>query len=119
LFLATRHGARTGVGGTSDETFITERATAGSRVGEIARVETPNLTDRFKTAIDSSDGLLVDLTGLSFDTSGTVTSTTKSTLTSLGNLLADNPSVKVGVTSYGRTAEEAAARGNSIKSALL
>jgi hypothetical protein len=119
LFLANRHSRNANVGAANDETYTSRAVTAGSTVIDTARADLASLTDRLKNAISGTDAGPVDLTGLGFDNSGTVSPTARNVLSSLGSLMSDNPSVKADITTYGRTTEEAAARGNSIKSALL
>jgi hypothetical protein len=72
-----------------------------------------------KTAIASSDGSQVELTGVSFDNDGKLSAMSQRALASLGGLINSTPSVGVNLTSYGSTTEEANARANAIKSVLV
>jgi hypothetical protein len=120
LYLANRHSRTASVGAANDETYTTRRAvTAISNGVETVRADTADLGDRLKSAISGGDNSPVDLSGVDFDSSGNVASLAKSSLTTLGNVIKDNPSLKVAITAYGKTADEAATRANSIKSALV
>jgi len=120
LFLANRHSRNASVGAANDETYTMRRAvTAMSNGVETISADAANLADRLKSAISSGDNSTVDLSGVDFDSSGNVVSMAKSSLATLGNVIKDNPSLKVAITAYGKTADEASARANSIKSALV
>src|SRR5262249_12416283 len=107
-------------GGTSDTTWTAGNADrAISTNVQLARTEVASFADRVKSAISSSDGKPVDLDGVNFDSSGSVTPTSASAIARLGQMINDNPSLKVNITAYGQTSEQAASHANAIKSALV
>jgi OmpA-OmpF porin, OOP family len=120
IFLVNRANRQTYVGGTTDRT-LTTRSTgmANSATMALPQGDLANFTDRIKTAITSSDGTPIDLQGVTFDTAGNLTTAAKNSLTSLGNMVKDYSNVKVTITAYGPTADEATARANTIRSTLV
>jgi outer membrane protein OmpA-like peptidoglycan-associated protein len=119
IFLAHRYSkSQADMGGASDENW----AARGTGTGMSSNLQLPGVTDfteRMKTAIASSDGSQVELTGVSFDNDGKLSAMSQSALASLGGLLNSTPATGVTVTSYGNTSEEADARANAIKSVLV
>jgi hypothetical protein len=116
LFLL-RHNRERDVGGTSDQTYTLQNT--GAVTGTmVPGVDLQGFTDHLKTAINSGDGSPVDLTGVGFDNMGNLTTEGKTRLAAMSKLLSDNTSLKVTLTTYGRTLEDSTARANSIKSAL-
>jgi hypothetical protein len=106
------------MGGASDENW-TARGAGTSMPSNIQLPGVTDFTERMNTAIASSVGNPVELTGMDFDSTGNLSNTSKSALTSLGSLLNNTPSLGVTLTSYGNTAEEAAAKASAIKSVLV
>jgi hypothetical protein len=120
IFLVNRAKSPTYVGGTTDRT-LTTRSTgmANSATMPLPQVDIANFTDRIRTAITSSDGTPIDLQGVTFDSAGNLTTAAKNSLTSLGNVVKGSSNVKVTITAYGKTTDEATARANTIRSTLV
>jgi hypothetical protein len=116
IYLVYQHGRQPNMGGTSEDTWVTHGA--GTPI-TAPQIDTAQWTERLKAAIASSDGNPIDLQGVTFDNMGNLSATARSSLSQLGNLVNENPSMQVTVTAYGATAEEAAGRANAIKSALV
>ena len=120
ILLAHRYGSQTSVGGTSDENATTRGMGAGMPTNmQLPHMNTADFTERLKTAIANGDGTPMDLPTVNFDNMGDLSPTAKNTLSLLGNAVTGNPSVKLNITTYGKTLEEAASRANSIKSVLV
>jgi len=120
ILLAHRYGSQTNVGGVSDENASTRGMGAGVPTNiQLPHMNTADFTERLKTAIANGDGTPIDLPGVNFDSMGNLSATAKNTLSLLGNAVTGNPSVKLNITAYGKTMEEAASRANAIKSVLV
>ena len=117
VFMVNRHNRQENVGTSADYTW-TNRG-VGTNAIELPRIDTTGLTDRLKTAIASSDGTPIDLSGVNFDSAGTLSTTAKTSLASLGKMITDNQSLKVKIIAYGKDPEEAANRANTIRSWLV
>jgi hypothetical protein len=119
ILLAHRYGNRSNMGGAADENATTRGMGAGMPTNiQFPHVNTSDFTERMKTAIANSDGTPMDLPSVSFDSAGELSPTAKNTLSLLGSAATGNPSVKINITTYGKTLEEAASRANAIKSVL-
>jgi hypothetical protein len=108
-----RHSRNTDVGGTREETYTTTNRVTGS-----SYVDTTSFTDRFKNALANPTGSPIDLQGVGYDSLGGLSSDAKTKLSALGKMINNYPSLKVAITTYGKTEDDAASRANAIKSAL-
>jgi outer membrane protein OmpA-like peptidoglycan-associated protein len=107
------------MGGPTDQTWTARNAdTAVSSNVQLPGINTDRLADQLKSAIARSDGSRVDLDGVSFDRSGTLSPAAMDAINRLGQMIKDNPSLKVTITTSGQSMDEAARRGNTIKSML-
>jgi len=113
LGLIVWHGRRGNQGATRDETWTNRFSAAGAPGTDLG-----GFTDQIKSALGRLDGSPVDLQGVGFDSSGSLSGESSPKLAALGKLANDYPSAKISITAYGRTAEQAATRANAIKSAL-
>jgi hypothetical protein len=121
VFLISRfYNRQPSAGAALDDTVTTRGASPPATTpAALPRVDIAGLTDRLKTAIAGTDGSPVELQGVSFDNSGNLLPTAKDSLVALGNLLTAQPSLKLNLTAYGKTADEASSRANAIRSALV
>jgi len=104
-------------GATADTTWTNQgAANAVSPNIQLPSADTTALTDRLKSAIANAEVTPIDLTGMNFDNSGTLSAAAKAPLATLGRMINDNPSINARIVVYGKTPEEAAARADSIKS---
>ena len=111
--LLFRHGRNSEQGAARDETWTNRYASAG-----VSHSDLTSFTDQMKSALGRVDGSPVDLQGVSFDSSGNLSGDASAKLSALGKLCNDYPSVKIALTTYGATAEQAATKASAIKSAL-
>jgi hypothetical protein len=110
---AFRTARTTDVGGTGEKTWTTtDSGSSAPRPANAAYV------DQFKNAIARADGTPVELQGVGFDGSGALSSDGKTKLSALGRMLNSYPDLKVSITAYGKTEEEAAKNAEAIKSTL-
>jgi hypothetical protein len=121
VFLISRFYNRQPSAGAALDDTVTTRGASPPVTTPVAlpRVDIASLTDRLKTAIAGTDGSPVELQGVGFDNSGNLLPTAKDSLVALGNLLTDQPSLKLNLTAYGKTTDEASSRANAIRSALV
>jgi hypothetical protein len=105
-----RQSRNTDVGGTREETWTATNTGVSGAPASFA--------DRFNDAMNRANGSPVDLQAVSFDSSGALSTEGKTRMAALSRMINDHPSLKVSVTAYGKTADEAATRANAIKSAL-
>jgi hypothetical protein len=117
LYLAYRHNHQENVGGTSDEALSSR--TVGTVNSPSLQLPGTNLAYQLKRVMDGSEVAPVSLDGVSFDSSGTLSPASKSSLSTLIGTINDNPSSRLAVTVYGPTAEEAGSRANTLKSAFV
>jgi hypothetical protein len=117
LYLAYRHNRQENVGGTSDDTL--SYRTTGTVASPTFQLPGTNLAYQLKRVMEGTDATPIDLDGVSFDSSGTLSPGAKSSLSALRATINDHPSARVMLTVYGPTAEEAGSRANTLKSALV
>ena len=111
LFRANRNKD---MGGTRDETW-----TATNSATSVPREANPDYyIDQFKAAVARADGSPVELQGVGFDSSGALSSDAKTKLSALGRMINGYPALKVSITAYGQTQDEAATKADALKSAL-
>jgi Bacterial protein of unknown function (DUF937) len=116
VILIYQHNRRGNVGGTTDETSVnTGAATNFSARG----VNTQDFTDRIKAAIARGDRTPVPLQGVDVDSSGNPSPEAQAKLSQLGTLINESPSLRVTITTYGTGVEDATAKANALKTALV
>lgn len=120
LLIVHRYHRSSSVGGTSDSasTFRGEGA-VNSTEAQLSKFNLADLTDRLKTAIAGHDGNPVDLQGVAFDGSGTLSPAASDSVSLVGKMINANPSLRVTIAVYGKTAEEATTRANALQEALV
>jgi hypothetical protein len=112
-FLVYRTTRNSGQGGTADETSTTAASASGaSRSGNGAYV------DQFKAAVARADGSPVELPGVGFDGSGTLSRDAKAKVSAVGRMINAYPALRVAVTAYGKTEDDAARNTEALKSTL-
>ena len=122
LFLAHHFRTTNSVGGTSDDTYSTRSGSTGTVISAATgyvRDGANNFADRLKSAISTPTSRPLDIPGLTFDPSGTIAAGSEATLSSVANVINDNPATKVKFTVYGQTAQQAANRASSLGAALV
>ena len=118
LFLIYQHNRRGNVGATADETSSAVGAGAATNLSAVGG-SAQAFYDRMKAVIAKDDATPVALQGVDFDSSGNLSAEAQAKLSQLGKLINENPSLRVTITTYGNTVEEAAGRAKSIQSALV
>jgi hypothetical protein len=118
VILIYQHNRRGNVGGTADETSSTVNTGGATNLSSLA-ANPQNFTDRVKAAIAKGDGAPVALQGLDFDSSGNLSPGAQAKLSQLGKLISESPSLRVTITTYGNTVEEATSRAKAIQTALV
>jgi len=108
-----RHSRKAEVGGTREET-ITQTGTGYG----VPQTDIASFMDQMKGAITRADGTPLDLRGMSFDSLGDLSGEAKTKLSALGKMVNNYPELKMTVLAYGKTADEAASKANSIKTVL-
>ena len=108
-----QHSRKPEMGGTREET-ITQTGTGYG----VPQTDFTSFMDQMKGAITRADGTPLDLRGMSFDSLGDLSGDAKTRLSALGKMVNNYPGLKMTVISYGKTADEAASKASSIKTAL-
>jgi len=120
LLKVYRYHRSSNTGGTADSSLTTRGEGAGnSTEAQPSQISLANLTDRLKAAIAGHDGTPVDLQGVAFDSSGTLSPAASGEVSLVGRLINNYPSLKATIAVYGKTSEEATTRANAFQEALV